>query len=238
MFSAPSRLRLGLLLLLSAIVMVALPLCFSGLYGVHRWLVIGGVRLHPTSFGIPLFLGVFRIAEREAGSRLIWLLAFTLGALLIAQPDAAEATGFTLAALAFIVKRGRTVTEWLGAMFGSFFLIGAWLRADPLGAVPHVEGIVGLAAALNPILAFPAIASLALVVLPFVIVSKYCRDPDSCATALALGVYFVGILLATVSGRFPVPLIGYGASGIIGYFIALAWLLPKGSRRLRVTNST
>jgi hypothetical protein len=220
--SGSSRMRIGLLL--SATVMVGLPFCFPGLDGVHRWLVFERIRLHPASFAIPIFLAVFRIAEREVGSRPIWALALLLGALLVAQPDAAEATGFTLASLALlIVRRGRSRIAVLpGAILGFLLLTCAWFRPDPLGAIPYVEGIVGLAMTLSPVLGFPAIASLALAVLPFFIISKYCRDADHCATVIALGLYFGGILLASLSGRFPIPLMGYGASGIIGYFIALA----------------
>jgi cell division protein FtsW (lipid II flippase) len=224
--------RFGLLLTLTAMILVALSFCFSGLDGVHRWLVFGGVRLHAAAIAIPAFLIGFRNADREIGSRMVWLLSLTVGALLMIQPDAAQATGFTLAAVTlFLVKRRRLgVMEWLGVISLCGFLIATWHRIDSLGAVPHVEGIVGLAATLSPMLAVAAVASLALVVLPFVIVSKYCGDPNDCATALGLGFYFVGVLLATLSGRFPVPLLGYGASAIIGYFVALGWLLRMVSK--------
>lgn len=222
------RLPLSVLLLSCAAVLIALPFLFDGLHGVHRWLVIGGIRLHPASFAIPLFLIVFRSAEREAGSRLVWTLAFALSALLIAQPDAAEATGFILAALLLIIKRARThVTKWLVTLLGSALLICAWLRPDPLGAVPHVEGIIGLATTQSPLLGFLAIASLALALSPFLRTSTHDLDPNHRATTLALGLYFIGKLLATLTGSFPVPLLGYSASEIIGYFLALTISAPR-----------
>lgn len=64
-----------------------------------------------------------------------------------------------------------------------------------------------------------------LTLVPFFMALRRCREPRDYATSLALGLYFVGVLLAALSGRFPVPLMGYGASPIMGYFMALAWLV-------------
>jgi hypothetical protein len=39
---------------------------------------------------------------------------------------------------------------------------------------------------------------------------------------LALGVYVAVVTIAPIWGTFPVPIMGYGVSPILGYFIALA----------------
>lgn len=226
-FQNGSRRAVGMLLICSTLILVALPLFRAGLEGVHRWIVVGGIRLHPGAFAIPLFLGLARFAGREFGARLVDVLALMMGALLIAQPDAAEATGFIAAMLVLVVKRGRGgVSTALVAILGAFMLICAWVRADPLGPVPHVEGIIGLASELSPILGFAAMAALALALLPFFTAEKPFPDSDWAVSAKALGCYFAGKLAATLGGHFPVPLAGYGASEIIGYFIALACILP------------
>jgi branched-subunit amino acid transport protein AzlD len=96
-----------------------------------------------------------------------------------------------------------------------------------LKAVPHVEGIVGLAVRFAPVIAVAAILSLMLMLLPFAVIWKRFPNSETSAAALALGLYFFGILLATFSGRFPVPLLGYGVSPILGYYAALTLLLQS-----------
>ncbi|WP_091547697.1 hypothetical protein [Alkaliphilus peptidifermentans] len=41
---------------------------------------------------------------------------------------------------------------------------------------------------------------------------------------------FLTILISTLFGNFPVPLMGYGISPIIGYFIAITWLLKVNTK--------
>ena len=45
--------------------------------------------------------------------------------------------------------------------------------------------------------------------------------------SMCLGLYFTIILISTLFGNFPVPLMGYGVSPIIGYFIAITWLVKS-----------
>lgn len=35
------------------------------------------------------------------------------------------------------------------------------------------------------------------------------------------------ILISTLFGNFPVPLMGYGISPIVGYFISITWLIKS-----------
>jgi len=60
--------------------------------------------------------------------------------------------------------------------------------------------------------------ALPLLPLPFFI--EFRRHHD--AASLALGVYVALITLAPCWGTFPVPVMGYGVSPIVGYFLALA----------------
>lgn len=41
--------------------------------------------------------------------------------------------------------------------------------------------------------------------------------------SICIGLYFAILLLSTLFGNFPVPLMGYGFSPIIGYFISIMW---------------
>jgi hypothetical protein len=101
----------------------------------------------------------------------------------------------------------------------------AWLRADPLAPVPHVEGIVGLAAELGTGWGVAAVASLLLLPVPF----DAARRPCDGRLGLAIGTYVAVTILAAALGHFPVPLLGQGASPIIGYLAAIG--LVRRSQR-------
>lgn len=43
--------------------------------------------------------------------------------------------------------------------------------------------------------------------------------------SICVGLYFIIILISTLFGNFPVPLMGYGISPIIGCFILISWYI-------------
>lgn len=86
-------------------------------------------------------------------------------------------------------------------------------------------GIVGLAADFGIVWGIAAVASLLLLPAPFFAV----RQGDDARLALALSVYVAVTILVTALGAFPVPVLGYGASPIIGYFLAVGLALRSRS---------
>ena len=100
-----------------------------------------------------------------------------------------------------------------------------WMRRDPLAPVPHVEQVVGLAADLGAGWAVAAVAALLLLPVPFFLAG---RSTGSRA-GTALGTYLVITLLAPFVGTFPVPVMGYGMSPIIGYLAGLGVLLRSAA---------
>jgi len=63
------------------------------------------------------------------------------------------------------------------------------------------------------------VISLAILPIPFILFPpKNLKLPSVC-----VGLYFVIILGSTLLGNFPVPLMGYGISPIIGYYIEITW---------------
>lgn len=65
------------------------------------------------------------------------------------------------------------------------------------------------------------ISSLIILPLPFLIIAKK-SEP---ILAVCLAIYFVTLMISTLFGSFPVPLMGYGISPIIGYLIGMTWLI-------------
>ena len=103
----------------------------------------------------------------------------------------------------------------------------SWLRRDPLAPAPHVEEIVGLAGTFWPGGAVVAIAALLLLPLTFLVA----RRDAGWRTRLALGVYVSVTCLAPFVGSFPVPVIGYGISPIVGYLLGVGAVLHTASPR-------
>ncbi|HEX7239993.1 MAG TPA: hypothetical protein VF263_06980, partial [Longimicrobiaceae bacterium] len=160
--------------------------------------------------------GLERAGKRGASAVLATIVALVL----FAQPDAAQATAFAAAAAVLLLPRTGEARLAI-RLVPLLALAGAsWLRSDPLLEVPHVEGIVGLAAELGTGWGAAALASLLLLPVPFFTAR---RDADD-RLPLALGAYLSVTLLAAAVGSFPVPVLGYGASPVLGYLAAVGLL--------------
>jgi hypothetical protein len=143
------------------------------------------------------------------------------------QPDASQASAFAVAIVVLLFQRGRAhLSDWAagGIVVGSALL--AWSRNDPLEAVPHVEGIVGLAANLGAMWLITSVIALALLPLPFI--SAALRPREKRAEDLSLAAYFGIVCVTPFVGTYPVPVLGYGLSPILGYFGALGWIMLTG----------
>ena len=73
-----------------------------------------------------------------------------------------------------------------------------------------------------------AIAALMLLPLPFVVHYVKYRDHHE---ALGLAAYFVIVCIASFAAPFPVPILGYGLSPFLGYFMALGWVVQTDALR-------
>lgn len=204
-----------------------------GLEGVHRWIQAGPVHLHAGAACLPLLILALGAKLRAAGDRRPGCLVLLAGSvcllLLVLQPDAAQATAFA-GALFVLLASGRkpaTLTT-PAAPFAVVGVVWAWKRPDPLLPVRYVEGIVGTAAQNGAPWRLGALLALAFLPLPFLFAAL---DNDR-PTATALGVYFLLCLLGSFFGVFPVPVMGFGLSPMIGYFLALGWLVARENRAL------
>ncbi|MBS0332468.1 MAG: hypothetical protein JSS35_06855, partial [Proteobacteria bacterium] len=193
------------LLLAAAPLALALTLIGGGLSGVHRWVQLGPLRINMAELSLPPALVACAILA--PGRRAPWLAAVAALILLVLQPDASQATSFGVA-LVVIAWRSGSGPGW---RFGWIGLIGAaaaasWLRHDPLEPAPEVEGVMGLAAALSPVLAVLAWAALAGAVLAPLAVARSASESSRTA-ALALAAYGVVSALTPLVRAFPVPLV-------------------------------
>ncbi|MEM1053405.1 MAG: hypothetical protein AAGI28_15050 [Pseudomonadota bacterium] len=210
-FSGSRALRLAIAALLICL-LAAPPLVGQSVVGVARWISVGGLTLHVGFVAAPLLV---RIVATEPGlgpwiALLAMLAAFT-------QPDFATclALAFGVFALAICHKNGA-----MGAVFclGLAASIGASFAANP-PPQPFVERILPELWLVSPW----AVCGLILALMGgavTLLITGVVKAP----TRWALLATMAGFFAAAGLGDYPYPLIGYGASSVLG--LALALLAP------------
>ena len=212
--------------LLAAPVGLIATLLSPGLSGVHRWAQLGPVRLNLAEILLPAAVVAFAVLS--PGRAWTWLVAAGGLGLLVAQPDASQATAFGGAVMAVLLlsplRRG---PRWTGAALAAVAMVGAWLRPDPLAPVPEVEGILRLAWALSPFAALLAGAALGASALTPLLAAR--QGGSTLSASVALIVYFLLAAIAPALGTFPVPLVGMGVSPILGSWLGVGLLAALAS---------
>ena len=202
----------------AAILLLACAVLFVGVEidGARRWLRIWPVLLHPASLlGSVLLLAL----ARSAGSTLCAALAGAAVLCFGMGNDGAASLAFALG-LSGLLLGERThwktllplcVLAWCLAAWG-------WTRPDTLAPVPYAEEIVAQAWAVSTLLGAAAVVLLAMLPLPFL---PTARDACKRGAGYALAGFWAGLVLAGLFGNYPIPVIGYGASPVIGWVLAL-----------------
>lgn len=215
----PLRPPLRWMLAVAGWLAVASTLLAPGIEGMQRWHELGPLRLHPSALLTPalLIFAASSATHRAAAHALLLVLQ----AVHLAQPDAGQATALGCGALALLLVDTRQRSKLpLATLYVASIIVG-WLRPDPLPPAAFVEDILKQAFALGVLVGFAALLSLALL-----LISPFAGEPArrrSPATS-ALFAYFLGALFAPVFGEYPVPLLGFGTSPVIGAFLGLAAL--------------
>lgn len=215
----PSRkgARLGLAAAATALLFLP-PLLNNDSDGVARWLPIGGgVLLHSGALLVPL-VTVIAARERQVGP---WLLACATLALAL-QPDAGVLAGLAAASAALALLH-RSLAFALVAGLGLAFTL-ATFGAGALAPVPYTEGVLAHVAQQS----LPAAAALGLVLLGPPLWYLVIRPAAPREEGRALAALLAGFTAMAMLGPFPFPLIGFGASPILGLGIALG-AMPRRS---------
>lgn len=186
--------------------------------GIKRWIHAGSLTLQPSLIVVPALL-----VAAASGARGLVRLGVVLASVGLAlQPD--RAVMLVLFAGLAIVHLQQRDRYWLGplALSGAGCVV-TFLRQDPLSAVPYVERIYASIPSLPVLAAAAVVLGTILMLLP-----GYRGVMSGGATARVCAVFAVvwfGMLLSSAIGNYPTPLIGYGASSVIGYCFSAA-LLP------------
>ncbi|HEX2723628.1 MAG TPA: hypothetical protein VHM24_11995, partial [Gemmatimonadaceae bacterium] len=206
------------------VVLLVLTLLHRGIDGVRRWVSVGPVQVHAGFVALPVLIILTGAVARSASPRARWIAdaAIVIAAATLAfQPDASQAIAFAAAVVIVVLQRSHA--SWLD-LIAVAVCVGCSIlslsRRDTLEGVPHVEGIVHLAASSGLAWLVASIVALLLLPIPFVLNWVKHRDHHEC---MGLAVYFVAVGIAALVAPFPVPVLGFGLSPVLGYFVALGW---------------
>jgi hypothetical protein len=195
----------------------------------HRWLEFLGFRLYMAPVVLPLFLLLWHRALSGGTTEPVLPTLAAAAALvgLFVQPDAAQLTAFAIASVPVLgLSAGGRVVKLL--TLAAFLLAAAvsWNLPDPLAPAPYAEGVFTLAARFSAWALFSAVVAAALPVLTLGWLAHRMGSPGILAVALYFAVLY---LLAPVQVT-PVPLLGFGAGPILGYFIMASQALRRNAK--------
>lgn len=205
----------------------ASTLLAPGIDGVHRWISPGGVRLHPAALTDPLLLlAIITLALQQRARAALALLA--AGEVLrTLQPDAGQASALAAGSMAIALLstwgRAERLALLVVALGGSAV---AWLQPDPLPPVDMVENIVPRAFEIHPLVGVLCLAGLAL--LPAAALwpapSGERRKEQWLVPSAGVALYLSTSSLVVFFGEFPTPVLGFGASPVVGAILGLGLL--------------
>lgn len=231
--AGPAGPRLSIWLLGGAFVLILLSLADPGLEGVRRWFRAGPLVVQPAPLILPFVAWV--LAGRPAN----WTVAGLAGAVAVlfaAQPDPSAAGALAAISASVLLARRRAGTPDLAILILSLAAFGwASTRPDPLAPVAHVEGIVAAAWSLHPAAGGVALIVLLLVPAPFLLRALASKGEGEARRALtfALSGLWLVLVLANLTGRFPAPVVGYGASFVLGWLVSLGLVAGRGASPVR-----
>lgn len=209
-----------LLLLLCDLLMI-LPFLQKGIDGVHRWISFGGFSVNISMILLPVVtVSIYHLIQKK--QLMLSIISVALIALILsAQPDASQLTGFSMAMiLCFINCKLLKSIKIIGSGILLLMTVWSWIHIDSLEPVSYTEGILVILSNISPFLYIVGLAALFLIPVPFIIfTTKYQK-----VLAICIALYYWGIILSALIGNFPVPMMGYGISPIIGYFIVMILL--------------
>ncbi|MBW9147637.1 cell division protein [Clostridium sp. CM028] len=203
-----------------AVILLFLTFISSGIEGVHRWVSVGPIKFYVAVIVLPIIIiNLWELLQ----IRDWWFSAaitIVISVLLALQPDASMLTAFAIPMIMLLWNKiNNNIFRSCIVVLLSALIIISWVFLDGLQPVSYVENIVSLVASMGIIWLSLGVISLVILPLPFIFFSpkKYKL------LSLSIGMYFIIILISTLFGNFPVPLMGYGVSPIIGYFISITW---------------
>ena len=207
----------GVVVLAMASVLLATALLGEPVDGAARWLRLGGFFVQPSLILLPMMiLGFARRRDRLGAAGMI-----VAAAALALQPDRAMAAMLAagLGLIAIMRPSWLVIAAFAASLVGSGVTIA---RADTLPAVPFVEQVLYSSFEVHILAGTAALAGSLLLLIPALLGRG--GHADRRAACFVFGMVWLSAILAAALGNYPTPVVGYGASAIIGYVLSLAML--------------
>lgn len=198
--------------------------------GASRWISIAGFVVQPSLIVVPVLL-ICCARARDFAAIAGVILAIIAIAL---QPDRAMAAVMVMGIGALALHR---LDSHVATALAAAVAVLGWTlwQGDALPAMPYVDQIVYTAFGVHVIAGLAVAAGLAWMLLPAVI--GHLGDPAHGEAYAVFGAVWLAVIAAAMLGNYPTPLVGYGASAIIGYAVSLAGLPARGWRDVHSKNA-
>ncbi|MCK0128686.1 hypothetical protein [Erythrobacter sp. F6033] len=218
-FTVPMTDRLAAAIALGGALVLAGTAAFGyAIEGASRWVLVGPFFVQTSLILLPVIALAYARVQNITS-----VIAVVIAALAIAfQPDRAGAGMLCLIALGVFAMqrsmRSAALLAFCGMAFGATLLL-----PDRLPAVPYVDHILWTAFDVNPLVGLSLWLGSALLVLPAFVIAGKERTQAHYTFALC----WVALVGAAAIGAYPTPIVGYGSSAIIGYFLSVAFAGPR-----------
>ena len=188
--------------------------------GVRRWIQLSSFSLNISMIIIPLTIIAVNNLFKNKHIVFSSVSIIMISLILFFQPDASQLTGFSIAMLLCILNNELPkLSKILIIVILLMLTISSWIFLDSLQPVNYTKGILKMLGEVSIWLYILGLISIFLIPIPFLIFSS----EKNKIISICLTLYYWIIALFSLLGDFPVPIIGYGSSPIIGYFIVLLW---------------
>lgn len=216
----PARMHTAVWLGLAALLLATATFGVS-VDGASRWIRLGSLYLQVSLIVVPAMLVVYAQHRNLLTTASIIMVAIALAL----QPDRAMAA-VVMSALVLLAARMRDRQAIVAALIGVGSFAATLMRADALPAVPYVDQILYTAFDVNFAAGCAVIAGALLLIVPGIAG----RSPNrwSLATYEVFALTWATVVAAAALGNYPTPVVGYGGTAIVGYFLSLGYL-PRPS---------
>jgi cell division protein FtsW (lipid II flippase) len=188
--------------------------------GASRWVSAGPLSLQVSFIVLPAIIVLYARGIGAIGTACILAAAFALAA----QPDRAMAGVLVAGTGAIVVTRPSRLSA-LAFSAALLCFAATMLRPDVVPAVPFVERVLSTSFDAHMLLGFAVIIGCLILLAPTL---GAVRDGRNRPILLAFGACWAASIAASALGDYPTPLLGYGGSAVLGYFLSAALL--GGSR--------
>ena len=191
---------------------------------VHRWIALGPLKLHVAMLLLP-----FLATQMFRHDKQLISVTVILSAIIIAlQPDRASAAALFLTSLCWLcfMRNGWSLVTVVGS--GSS-LLSTMLKADTLPPARFVENVISDAAVIHVGIAVLLTATMMLAIAASLFAGLR-NGLARGAPFIAWSACLIGYFLASCAGPYPIPLLGYGVSPILGFGLALAMMRQESNK--------